>query len=63
MCRGLANNSLTGPIPNSVGNLRNLIWFDVSYNLLSGKLPVSSHNAIDGTSTVGLDNLTSAEHM
>ena len=61
MTRDLNGNDLTGPLPNDLGLLSKLFWLDVAFNRLSGSLPYSS----DGQSpdNVGLDNLTSAQHL
>ncbi|MDE2956179.1 MAG: putative Ig domain-containing protein, partial [Bacteroidota bacterium] len=38
---GLASNSLSGPIPPELGNLRVLKWLDLSHNSFTGQLPRS----------------------
>lgn len=55
--RSLNSNSFTGPIPASIGNLRNLDWLDLTSNKLTGSIPVSKE------STPGLDMLTNAKHL
>lgn len=55
--RAINRNSLTGQIPAALGNLGLMYWFDISENLLSGPLPVSTARAN------GVDSLTSAEHL
>ncbi|XP_047951822.1 putative leucine-rich repeat receptor-like serine/threonine-protein kinase At2g24130 isoform X1 [Salvia hispanica] len=37
----LSNNSLQGHLPESLGDLKSIVAFDVSRNKLSGKIPVS----------------------
>jgi len=54
----LNNNRFTGPIPSSLGALKQLKWFDVAYNQLSGTLPVST-TSLDG---LGLDTWPVIEH-
>ncbi|CAI5952059.1 unnamed protein product, partial [Closterium sp. NIES-65] len=35
----LSNQNLRGPIPQSISNLRNLTWLDLSLSVLSGSIP------------------------
>lgn len=56
-CRSLNNNSFSGPIPNSIGNLSKLRRLDLTNNQLSGSLPVSSGNLS------GLDMLVHTKHL
>lgn len=55
--RFLNINHFSGNIPHSIGNLRNLIWLDLSENELDGTLPISN------TTTPGLDMLLNAHHL
>lgn len=55
--RALNSNQFSGTIPASLGNLSNVYWLDLSYNQLSGQLPISS-----GTSP-GLDLLVHTQHL
>ena len=57
--RALNNNTLTGPIPPSLGALVDIVLFDLSYNNLNGSLPVSTNNALG----MGLDNMSSNQHL
>ena len=61
MTRYLNGNDLTGSLPNELGLLSNLYWLDVAFNRLSGPLPSSSDE--QSADNVGLDNLTSAQHL
>lgn len=56
--RGLNNNSFTGPIPPTIGNLTNLTWLDLSDNQLSGLIPITNN-----ATTLGLDRLVNARHL
>ncbi|KVI01669.1 Concanavalin A-like lectin/glucanase, subgroup, partial [Cynara cardunculus var. scolymus] len=56
-CRSLNSNGFTGPIPASIGNLKNLYWLDLTQNKLTGSIPVSNGR------TPGLDMLTRAKHL
>jgi hypothetical protein len=38
-CRSLTDNSFSGPIPASIGNLSELYWLDLAVNKLDGKIP------------------------
>ncbi|GFY94369.1 leucine-rich repeat protein kinase family protein [Actinidia rufa] len=53
----LNNNSFSGPIPHSIGNLSKLFRLDLNDNKLSGILPVSSGNLS------GLDMLVNTRHF
>jgi hypothetical protein len=44
-CRSLTNNSFSGPIPTSIGNLSKLHWLDLAVNQLDGPIPTSIGNA------------------
>lgn len=54
----LANNNITGVIPNELTNLANLVQLDVSNNLLHGKIPPFRSNVLvntDGNADIGKD--------
>ncbi|XP_039169165.1 putative receptor-like protein kinase At3g47110 [Eucalyptus grandis] len=42
----VSHNSLSGPLPPDVGNLKNLISLDVSYNQISGEIPTTLGNCL-----------------
>ena len=54
---GLTRNAFVGNLPSTIGQLKSLIWLDVSSNRLNGSLPQSSDTG------AGLDNLTKAQHL
>jgi len=68
-------NQLTGALPASLGNLRALLWLDLSGNRLSGLIPAEigyltsltnldlQHNALSGPLPVTLANLTTLTHL
>ena len=43
-CRLLNGNQISGPLPDELGNLRNLIMFQVDQNKISGPIPKSLAN-------------------
>ncbi|KAL7181095.1 hypothetical protein ACSBR1_040036 [Camellia fascicularis] len=59
----LANNNLTGTIPNELTTLPNLIKLDVSNNRLSGQIPSFKSNVVvqtDGNPDLGKDGVAQA---
>ncbi|KAF8027074.1 hypothetical protein BT93_E0098 [Corymbia citriodora subsp. variegata] len=42
----VSHNSLSGPLPPDVGNLKNLISLDVSHNQISGEIPTTLGNCL-----------------
>jgi len=55
--RSLYSNRFIGPVPASIGNLKNLYWLDLSNNQLTGSIPVSNGTA------PGLDLLVKTKHL
>nr|XP_027082514.1 putative receptor-like protein kinase At3g47110 [Coffea arabica] len=62
---GIEGNQLWGTIPEGLGNLVNLIVFDMSWNSLSGVIPSDFDNLFEGSDVFGsiLMNCGNLQHL